>query len=219
MVRMRSRTGSNATLSWDSFGKAEVRERRRAGGSSVDLVGAAGSLSRELSTPDLPLAFSGPLSATPKQSLEDGGWQIRYTRTMARDGARSRSASREPGTAVVPEGEATHATSRARPIPSRPRTPAAPAATPASVSGSGSTARSRTPHSLGTRRMSDIAAIAALRVGSPCAPVVSTEHASPRECRSIPRAGFNWNEATHRTYELPAGVVVNPNKGLFYFKA
>jgi hypothetical protein len=60
--------------------------------------------------------------------------------------------------------------------------------------------------------------MASLRIGSPCLPVLSPENASPSS-RSIPRAGFDWNESSHRTYELPAGVVVNPNKGLFYFKA
>lgn len=37
---------------------------------------------------------------------------------------------------------------------------------------------------------------------------------------SLPRPGFDWEGRTvHRTYELPKGVVANPNKGLFYFNA
>lgn len=40
---------------------------------------------------------------------------------------------------------------------------------------------------------------------------------SPRR-DSVPKPGFDWEARTpHRTYELPRGVVANPNKGLFYF--
>jgi len=222
-LRSRPRTGSST---WDAFGKAEVRERHRrnTNGSSTNL---AGSISREPSSPELNIhrERSDSISqATPKQSLEDGGWQIRYARPMTRQGSsRSRSASREPRTAPVPEDATSHATSLARPIPTRASAPCATA-----MSSSNSTARSRTPQSRlsgvasSARRTTvpDLAAIAALRIGSPCAPVVSAENASPRDTsRSIPRAGFDWNESHHRTYELPPGVVTNPNKGLFYFKA
>lgn len=227
-IRARPRTAT-----WDSFGKAEVRERSRRSiatrtDSSTDVAGSVPRVSP--SSPELDLwrerAGSIGRDATPKQSFEDGCWQIRYTstgRSSTRNPSRSRSASREPATATVPED--SHATSTALPIPSRARVPST------TIASSNSTARSRTPQSrlLPTvnRRIGSVSALpdlvamtAALRVGSPCAPVVCPENASPREIsHSVPRAGFDWDASNHPTYELPKGVVVNPNKGLFYFKA
>lgn len=219
----RSRTNSGAT--WDAFGKAEVRERQRAArkysnASEIDSV--ASSVPRETpSSLDLHRVRGRESNkdVTPTQSLEmeNGGWQIRYGHRSA---SRSRSRSR---TRDVPPSPAlgTQAMSIALPIPAR-------ATKPPSVSGgvSVSATRSGTPQSRlrresrPTRPQSSNALpdLAALRIGASCAAdtCVSTETAAGR---SIPRAGFDWGASEHKTYELPKGVVVNPNKGLFYFKA
>lgn len=228
-IRARPRTASG-TATWDAFGKAEVRERsersertrRNLAGSHTDLATSLPRVSP--TTPEMEhTQFRGrhAIDSTPKQSLEveNGGWCIRYAPNSSSSRSRSRSASRE---ATVPESPETRATSLALPIPVRAR----PATTV--IASSSSTARSRTPQSRVTtmpaRRaassMTVLPDLAALRVGSPCAPVMSPEYASPTS-RSIPRAGFDWegSGSHHRTYALPPGVVTNPNKGLFYFKA
>lgn len=226
----RSRTNSSAT--WDAFGKAEIRERQRAArkysnASEVDSI--ASSIPREApSSLDLHRVRGRDSNkdVTPTQSLEmeNGGWQIRYGHRSA---SRSRSRSRTRGEIPRSPALGTQATSIALPIP--------PRATKASSVSNGISGASATRSGTGTPRTPQsrlrresrptrpqssnaLPDLAALRIGASCAAdtCVSTETAAGR---SVPRAGFDWGASEHKTYELPKGVVVNPNKGLFYFKA
>lgn len=216
---IRSRKDSSST--WDAFGKAEVRERQRVArkySNASDTDPLASSIPRD-SIIDVRRA-SGLTNkdVTPTQSLEmeNGGWQIRYGHRSDR---RSRSSSRTRGNIPPPTARGTRASSIALPVPRAPK--------PASVHGCAiSGSRPETPQSrllresrpLRPQSSNALPDLAALRIGASCAADahVSTETVAGR---SVPRAGFDWGTSEHKTYELPKGVVVNPNKGLFYFKA
>lgn len=223
----RSRTNSNAT--WDAFGKAEVRERQRITrkySNASDMDSVASSIPHVPSSLDLHRVRGREANkdVTPTQSLEieNGGWQIRYGQ---RSGSRSRSRTRSSKNVSPSPAAGTKAQSIALPIPAR-------ATKPASVSNGVSSSQVRSNTGPGTpqsrlrresrsahpRSASNLPDLAALRIGVSCAADthVSTETAAGR---SVPRAGFDWGASEHKTYELPKGVVVNPNKGLFYFKA
>lgn len=270
----RNRQGSTGAT-WDSFGKAEVRERVRRNTACSESEFAVGSLPQ---SPDLDSRrgrHNSYCEVTPRQSFEvdSGGWQIRYMKPAAeqrrRNASRSRSRSREPSysSSYVPTSPAPAASALPLPIPVRARPG------PSMLASSNSTARSRTPQTggtplasrgpsaiglatspLGSRDASSTALpdVAALHIGAAAsslsmaatalsaatatAATASTTAAAttarereyamspspkstPRSISgSIPRAGFDWEKRSeHRTYELPKGVVQNPNKGLFYF--
>ncbi|KAL1412551.1 hypothetical protein Q8F55_000297 [Vanrija albida] len=241
-IRSRGRTNSGAAT-WDSLGKAEVIERSRR--SRLDSTGSDIEFESPVS-PEMTRGRSASVAfdVTPKQSLEieNGSWQIRYPAPMAkyaiRASSRSRSRSRprrgssSPTEPPIVEGQpTTHASVLALPIPSR-----ATRASAAVLASSNSTARARTPQqsrsvhtppvlSSSTRLRTSYTALpdlAALRIGSTgCATTfVSPDQASSVPSRSAPRPGFDWDgKSNHLTYELPTGVVANPNKGLFYFNA
>lgn len=267
---MRNRQGSTGAT-WDSFGKAEVRERVRRNTASSEAEIAVGSLPQSPDLDNRRGRINSYCEATPKQSfeVEHGGWQIRYRKPAAemqrrRNASRSRSRSREPSSRSNVPGSPVPAASNALPLPIPVR--ARPG--PSMLASSTSTARSRTPQTGGTplasrgsssiglavspqgSRYGSSAAlpdIAAMHIGAAATSLslaatalsaatataasattaaattaVSREYAtspSPRSLAgSIPRPGFDWEKRSdHRTYELPKGVVQNPNKGLFYF--
>lgn len=244
-IRARARTNSGAAT-WDSLGRAEVIERSRR--SRMDSTGSEMDFESPVS-PEMARGRSSSVAfdITPKQSLEieNGSWQIRYAAPTAkyattRAASRSRSRSRprrgssSPTEPPIVEGQPTtsHSAALALPIPSR-----ATRASAAVLASSNSTARARTPQqsarslrtppvlSSSTRLRTSYTALpdlAALRIGSTgCATTyVSPDLASSAPSRSAPRPGFDWDgKSNHLTYELPNGVVANPNKGLFYFNA
>ncbi|GMK56601.1 hypothetical protein CspeluHIS016_0304410 [Cutaneotrichosporon spelunceum] len=249
---MRSRQGSTGAT-WDSFAKAEIRDRARRNTGSSTQGFAVGSLPKS-PDPERRGRQDSYAEATPKQSfeIEHGGWQIRYMKPeqQRRSGSKSRSRSRGPSSRYAPSSPVPAAsTAMPLPIPVRARPG------PSTLASSNSTAHSRTPLTSGTpipsrdtglsptgsrisSRYSSSAALpdigglqvdanslglaaAALSNGpaTGTTPTTAPLHsASPGRSGSIPRPGFDWEKRTeHRTYELPKGVVQNPNKGLFYF--
>ncbi|CAK9783239.1 hypothetical protein CC85DRAFT_86430 [Cutaneotrichosporon oleaginosum] len=253
---MRARQGSTGAT-WDSFGRAEIRERARRNTGSSESGFVVGSLPQS-PDPERRGRLNSYTEVTPKQSfeIEHGGWQIRYMKPDQQPqtprSSRSRSRSRDPVSRHPLAASPVPAVSTALPLPIPVR--ARPG--PSTLASSSSTARSRTPQVNGTplasrgpssagfspagSRYGSSAAlpeIAALHisaapsslslaatalsatVATAAATSTSTPYsASPRLSGSIPRPGFDWEKRTeHRTYELPKGVVQNPNKGLFYF--
>ncbi|BEI82667.1 hypothetical protein CcaverHIS002_0305350 [Cutaneotrichosporon cavernicola] len=250
---MRTRQGSTGAT-WDSFGKAEIRDRARRNTGCSENGFVVGSLPQS-PDPERRGRQNSYCEVTPKQSfeIEHGGWQIRYMTPdqQRRAASRSRSRSRDPSSrygTLSPVPAASTALPLPIPVRARPG--------PSALASSSSTARSRTPQTGGTpvpsrgastvgfspngSRYGSSAAlpdIAGLQIGAPSnslslaaaslsngtatGPTSSTTSpysASPRLSGSIPRPGFDWEKRTeHRTYELPKGVVQNPNKGLFYF--
>jgi hypothetical protein len=252
---MRARQGSTGAT-WDSFGRAEIRERARRNTGCSESDFSVGSLPQS-PDPERRGRHNSYCEVTPKQSfeIEHGGWQIRYMKPeqQHRSTSRSRSRSRDPTSRRAPSSPVPAAsTALPLPIPVRARPG------PSTLASSNSTARSRTPQTGGTPLASrgassvgfspsgsrygssaalpDIAAMhigaaasslslaatalsAATATAATATAAASTPYsASPRLSGSIPRPGFDWEKRTeHRTYELPKGVVQNPNKGLFYF--
>ncbi|KAL7425214.1 hypothetical protein Q5752_000902 [Cryptotrichosporon argae] len=234
-IKARPRNEHAAT--WDSFGRDEVNARHREHEHEA--------APRPIPERGRPYDATPKQSL----EVENGRWKIKYTAPGFGGGAAATAHERSRSRVSLRSAHSVHSNdddARAMPPPAVPAAaisiPSRPTSSPQMLSSSstGQTPRTAAPapvhcpapahahaprvgQSVPHRAASAMPDLAALRLGaSPSAAAtdyVSVGALAAAAGKSLPRAGFDWERRGTKTYELPKGLVSNPNKGLFYFNA